>query len=308
MSKKNNPSPLKRYETNPIITPEDMPVECSSVFNAGAVIYNGKVLLVLRVEDFARRNHFYTATSDDGINFTINPQEINYPARPLEEKHGLNRFDMRITHFEDGTYYGYHCIWLGDYGSTVGLCQTNDFINFEAIGGPSVPSNSNAVLFPEKINGRYCRFERPDGTRSKIWVSYSPDLAYWGDSAPLEIPFAMWNHGKIGASTVPIRTKHGWLAIYHAVANPPPAGNYFLGVMLLDIDDPTKIIACPKRYILRPRMNYECVGQVPNVVFTSGAVIMPDGTMNVYYGGGDTVICLAQSSVDELIKFCLKDE
>jgi beta-1,4-mannooligosaccharide/beta-1,4-mannosyl-N-acetylglucosamine phosphorylase len=305
MKHDNWPSPLKRYAGNPVLRHTDLPIESSAVFNAGAVLFQGKPLLVLRVEDYERRSHFYTARSDDGINFTLDGNEINYPLRPLEQERGVIRFDMRITPM-DGTFYCYHCSWVLGLGSTVALAKTDDFVNFTPIGSCSTPTNRNALLFPEKIGGRYCRLERPEGQNQIMWISYSPDLIHWGDSRPISIPETSWNHLKNGAGTVPIRTKQGWLEIYHAVSSPPSDGNYYLGVCLLDLEDPSQVIATTRKFILAPVHDYECRGQVPNVVFTSGAVVFPDGKMNVYYGGADQCVALATTTIDELIDFCMR--
>ncbi len=298
-----DPSPLTRHEANPILTADDLPMEASAVFNAGATWFEDRVLLVLRVEDYRRRSRFHVATSADGVRFDVNPEPIDYPLRPLEEECGCVRFDMRLTRMEDA-WYGYHCTWLNGLGSTVALSRTTDFHRFEPVGGVSTVSNRNAVLFPGKIGGRYCRMERPDGQASVAWVSYSPDLLHWGDPRPLRLPETSWSFAKNGAGTVPIRTPHGWLEIYHAVSHPPAAGNYYLGVCLLDLEDPSKVLAAPDRFILAPLRDYECLGQVPNVVFTSGAVEHPDGRLLVYYGAADQRVALATTTVEDLLAFC----
>ncbi|MDP0495907.1 MAG: glycoside hydrolase family 130 protein [Verrucomicrobiota bacterium JB024] len=297
---------LQRHPANPLLAPTSMPIPCSAVFNSGAVSFDGKVLLLMRVEDLARDNHFHIATSEDGVHFEVSEEPIEYPLRETEEKFLDNRFDMRITPLE-GTYYVSHASWLGGFGCCSGLARTDDFRTLTAVGELSVPSNRNAALFPEKINGRYARLERPqdiDGS-GRIWVSYSPDLIYWGDAQPILLPKTPWSRNKSGPGAVPIKTDKGWLCIYHAVADNCATSNYYLGVMLLDLDQPHKVLAAPRQFILQPEMPYECMGQVPNVVFTNGAVVMPDGMVNVYYGGADTCVCLAQVPLDELLEFCL---
>jgi beta-1,4-mannooligosaccharide/beta-1,4-mannosyl-N-acetylglucosamine phosphorylase len=307
MSKTNSQSafsPLQRHPKNPIITPDDMPVECSAVFNAGAIRYKGKVLLLLRVEDYARQVTFHTATSRDGVKFDINPKPINYPLSPVEKKYGSYRFDMRITPL-DGVFYVCHAVWITGFGCMIGMAKTEDFVDFKSIY-LSVPSNRNAVLFPEKINGLYARLERPmeaDGS-GKTWLSYSPDLRYWGDSAPVEVPTTVWSWRKNGPGAVPIRTPEGWLTIYHATAKTCSTENYYLGVMLLDLKDPSRVLAAGKKFILQSEKDYECVGQVPNVVFTCGAVEMGGGKLNVYYAGADTRMCLAQTTIKTLLSWC----
>lgn len=300
-------SVLERYQNNPILTPDDMPFECYSVFNAGAVRYKDKYLLLLRTEDCTRKVTFYTATSDDGYNFNVNPEPINYPLREIEKEYGGTRFDMRIT-LLDGTFYVCHALWLAEFGCSSAIAQTDDFVNFRPIDSISVPSNRNGALFPEKINGLYVRLDRPqniDGS-GQIWISYSPDLIYWGNSKPLEMPKTPWSKRKSGAGAIPIKTSKGWLEIYHATSRNASVENYHLGVMLLDLKDPSKVIAAPLQFILAAEKDYECVGQVPNVVFTSGAIETDDGKLNIYYGGADTRMCLAQTSIDRLLEFCLK--
>jgi len=297
---------LARHPENPIIAPADMPVPCSSVFNCGATWYEDGVLLLLRVEDMARDNLFYVARSRDGVNFDISPEPIDYPLRDTEDRWMDNRFDMRITRLE-GQYYVTHASWLGGLGSCIGIARTADFQKFEPVGELSVPSNRNAALFPEKIGGRYARLERPqdvDGS-GRIWISYSPDLMYWGQSRPVVLPATPWSRCKTGAGAVPIKTDRGWLCVYHATAKNCATENYYLGAALLDLRDPSHVIAAPRQFILQAETPYECMGQVPNVVFTNGAVPMPDGTLNIYYGGADTRVCLAQAAIDDLVEFCI---
>lgn len=300
-------SPLKRYDGNPIIVPDDMPFECYSVFNAGAARYNGRYILLLRVESYERKTEFYLAESDDGYNFKVKTEPVNYPLTELEKQHESSRFDMRITSL-DGTYYVCHAIWFEEFGCCSGMARTDDFVNFEPVGSISMPSNRNSVLFPEKINGLYARLDRPqdiDGS-GRIWITYSPDLHFWGNSKPLKMPSPSWTKKKSGAGAVPIKTDKGWLEIYHATCYTASTENYHLGVVLLDLDNPSKVIAAPRKFILAAEKDYECVGQVPNVVFTAGAVPDDEGGLNIYYGGADTRMCLAQTTVDELLDFCMK--
>ena len=213
--------PLVRHPENPILTPETMPFRCYTVMNSGATLYNGQVLLLLRVEYCDRTTHFHTALSDDGVHFTVNPKEIQYPLTITEEHAGAgHRFDIRITKLDD-VYYVTHAVWLDGMGSCIGIATTGDFENFQPIPYLSEPSNRNAVLFPEKINGMYVRIDRPqdmDGTGG-MWVSHSPDLIFWGKSLPINLPKTQWYRNKCGAGGIPIKTGEGWLLIYHATAN-----------------------------------------------------------------------------------------
>ena len=302
--------PLIRHPKNPIITPRDMPFRCYTVMNAGATMFEDKVLLLLRVEYCDRTQHFHVATSEDGINFTVCPDEIKYPLSITEEHIGpATRFDMRITKMPDeDRYIIFHAAWMNGLGCGIGTAETRDFVNFTPLGYISQPSNRNAVLFPEKINGMYARLDRPQDVDESgaMWVSYSKDLDFWGHSMPIMLPKMAWYTRKCGAGAIPIRTDHGWLLIYHATCTTASTNNYHLGAMLVDLKEPHKIVAAPKDFILAAEEDYECIGQTPNVVFTSGAVEMPDGTLNVYYGGADTRMCLAQGTVADLVDYCLK--
>jgi beta-1,4-mannooligosaccharide/beta-1,4-mannosyl-N-acetylglucosamine phosphorylase len=198
-------------------------------------------------------------------------------------------------------------MWLGSLHCTIGMATTTDFVNFEPWPGSSPPANRNAVLFPEKINGMYARLERPElpGGRSRMWYSESPDLTFWGNARPLDMPNLHWAELKSGAGAIPIRTDKGWLEIYHGVGKTCSSNNYYLGAMLLDLDDPSVIVAAPQSYVLAAIEDYECMGQTPNVVFTSGAVTPGDGSVWVYYGCADHRMALARAGIDELVEFCL---
>ena len=243
-------SPLIREKRNPILTPAMMPFDCYTVINAGVTKFEGDVLLLLRVETRERKTRFHVARSRNGIDFTVNPEPIDYPLTELDRMGTRpHRFDMRITEM-DGVYYVFHANWLDPWGSLINLAKTTDFVHFESISH-SVPPNRNAVLFPEKINGRYARLERPlniDG-RGGIWYSESPDL-----------------------------------------------------------EEPWRVVAAPKSFILAPEEIYECVGQTPNVVFTGGGCEMEDGSYFLYYGGADTRMCLARTTISELTAFCLNEK
>jgi len=313
--KKTSKAPLIRHPQNPILTPDDMPFRCYTVMNSGAVKFGDKVLLLLRVEYCDRSTHFHVATSDDGVNFTVCEEEINYPLSLTEQHIGAaHRFDMRITPWED-FFYVNHAAWMpGGFGCGSGTATTKDFVNFTPMPYLIEPSNRNVVFFPEKINGMYCRLDRPQDVDGKggMWVSYSPDLTFWGMSMPINLKAANlggsgWYINKCGATGVPIKTDKGWLVIYHATASTCSTENYYLGAMMLDLKEPHKILAAPTEFILAAEKDYECIGQTPNVVFSGGAVEMPDGTLNVYYGGADTRMCVATTTVDELVDYCFNN-
>lgn len=299
---------VKRYEKNPILTADDMPFACSGIYNSGVVRFDGKYLMLCRVESIDISNYFIPAISEDGYCFKVHKKPINLPKDEDFKKYtGQMIYDPRITEI-DGVYYvcfAAHSL----YGVRIGMIKTEDFEKFDSCGFISEPDNRNGVLFPEKIGGLYARLDRPilPDDHGDIWISYSPDLVFWGKS---KCVFEHGAHGhwywqKIGAGVVPIKTKKGWLEIWHGVHI--MAGYeyvYHLGAMLLDLDDPSKVLARTQAPILSPREPYERVGLTSNVVFTSGAIIEDDGEVKIYYGGADTVQCVATARLDDLIEAC----
>lgn len=296
---------LVRYPGNPILTPDDMPFACSGVYNSGAVKFGDKYLLVLRVESIDITCCFMIAESDDGYHFTVRPEPIPMPDdEEFREYTAHLIYDPRVTPLEGAYYICFAC--HSGHGVRVGMMKTEDFESFEWMGFVSEIDNRNAVLFPEKINGSYARLDRPlaQDDRGDIWISYSPDLIHWGRSRCVarRAAHGNWQWQKIGAGAVPIKTPEGWLCITHAVHTMARYNYvYHLGVMLLDLEDPSKVVARSRAPILSPRELYERVGLTSNVVFTSGAVVEPDGEVKVYYGGADTVQCVATTTLDKLI-------
>jgi beta-1,4-mannooligosaccharide/beta-1,4-mannosyl-N-acetylglucosamine phosphorylase len=192
------------------------------------------------------------------------------------------------------------------------LNRTTDFRTHEYVGIIGLPSNRGASLFPEKINGMYAKLDRPYNPgapreNGNLWISYSPDLLHWGGYTPvLACNYATWNYHKIGP-TPPLRTDEGWLEIIHGVTGSCAGPRYLLGAVLLDLDDPSKVIGKTMSYILAPLALYEQTGRVPNVVFACGAI--PDydhDRLRVYYGAADTCIGLATGSISEIVEACRK--
>jgi predicted GH43/DUF377 family glycosyl hydrolase len=152
--------------------------------------------------------------------------------------------------------------------------------------------------------------DRPHSENSSwsIWISYSPDLVHWGDSRVIMKPVAYhWDEMKIGPGAPPFKTDKGWLHIYHGVFKTMSGTVYRLGAALHDLDDPAKIIGVSDQWILQPEDPWEVTGYVPNVVFTCGAVPEDDGTVKIYWGGADTVMCAGTAVIDDLVSVCLSD-
>lgn len=297
---------VERWYKNPIITLENVPFPCNTVFNAGATKFGDEYILLMRVEDLAGRSVLALARSDDGYHFSVDPVPAMEPSKeePYRsyERRGIE--DPRITYLE-GTYYIMYTAY-SRYGARLALAKTSDFKNFERIGLISQPENKDGCLFPRKINGRYVRLDRPfGGGTGNMWVSYSDDLLHWGDSEVVMTTRAgFWDSDRIGACAPPIETEHGWLEIYHGVKNTAAGPLYRMGAVLLDLENPAKVLCRSAVPILTPREYYERVGDVGNVVFSCGAILEDEGRLRIYYGAADTCICLGFANVGDLIDRC----
>jgi predicted GH43/DUF377 family glycosyl hydrolase len=301
---------VDRYAGNPILIGSDFPKHSGiiRVFNSGIVKWRGRYLMACRVEDRALNNWIWIAESSDGYHFVPKPGPVEMPHDDpsfAEYTAGMY-YDPRITELE-GRCYLVHAAHSG-HTCRLSLLVTDDFERFDWLGFISETDNRNGVLFPRKIAGLYARLDRPNpgGEFGDIWISYSPDLQFWGKaSCVLRNCQVRWAWSKIGPGAAPIETPEGWICIFHGVRTQCKSHYvYQLGVCLLDLDDPSKVIALGKEAILAPEEQYELVGQTPSVVFTSGAVVEDDGEIKIYYGGADTVQCVATTSIDKLLWAC----
>ena len=297
---------ITKYKNNPIIVKDDVPFEVNSIFNPGAVKVGNDYLLVCRVEMPTGRSSFVLAKSRDGVKFNIDPKPWLTP----DDHNCFKKYvewgieDPRITKVDGKyllTYTGY-----SKYMPLVILTETKDFKDFNVLGPITLPSNKDCTLFPEKINGNYWKMDRPSAeSRHDIWLSKSPDLMHWGGFEFLTEPTpGTWEADKIGISTQPVKTKDGWLVIYHGVRGFGISSIYKLGVMLLDLEKPWIILGRSNKPIISPYHNYERIGDVGNVVFSNGWIVEDDGKVYIYYSGADTNICLATTTVDYLISLC----
>lgn len=305
---------LERYKKNPILSGQDFPNEAGikNVFNSGVIKTNGKYIMFCRVENAVLVDRIWLADSDDGFHFKPRPKPITLPHDDPDFKEytaGMY-YDPRVTEI-DGVFYIVHAAHSG-HGCRLSLIKTTDFEKFEWLGFISETDNRNGVLFPEKINGLYARLDRPNtgGNFGDIWISYSPDLIFWGKSkCVLRNHQVRWAWTKIGPGAVPIKTNEGWLNIFHGVRTQCAQHYvYQLGVCLHDLNDPSKVIALAQEAILAPEETYELIGQTPSVVFTGGAVLEDDGEIKLYYGAADTVQCLAITSVERLLAACRNEK
>ena len=297
--------PFERYSANPILRAEDIPYECNTVFNAAACRFGTRYVLLLRVEGLDGHSHLTLAFSDDGYAFEVQSEPWIAPAVDsyfsTYEAYGLE--DPRITRIGDSYYITYTA--YSEHGPRVAIGRTEDFKSFERISLATEVDNKDAVLFPEKIGGHYVMLDRPGGMGGQagsIWITYSPDLVHWGRAQVVLSPSAGWGSSKLGASTPPIKTDRGWLVTYHGVRVTGSGRLYRNGAMLLDLDDPSKVIGNTRHFIFGPEESYERTGDVPNVVFPCGHVEESDGTIKLYYGAADTCIGVAEAPIDKLVE------
>jgi len=299
---------IARYEGNPILTKDDIPYPVATVHNAGVTKYNGRYIMLFRSHLDTGRSIIGLAESEDGYHFKPRPQPFLVPAReaPFEEYEEYGVEDPRITLLEGAYYITYSA--YSRHGVRIAMARTRDFQSIERISLITQADYRNTVIFPEKIGGRYVRLDRPHSEISpwSIWITYSPDLMYWGDSRVIMKPVKYhWDEMKIGPGAPPIRTDKGWLSIYHGVFPTMDGAVYRLGVALHKLDDPAEILGVCDRWILQPDDPWEVVGYVHNVVFTCGAVPEDDGTLKLYWGGADKVMCAGTAIIDELVDACL---
>jgi predicted GH43/DUF377 family glycosyl hydrolase len=250
------------------------------------------------------------AESGDGFRFTPRPEPFLVPAPDglfgEYEEYGVE--DPRICTLE-----GEHLITYSAYsrhGVRIALAKTRDFETIERVALISQADMRNVVIFPARFGGRYARLDRPHSEISpwSIWVSYSSDLVHWGDAKVVMKPVTYhWDEMKIGPGATPLRTDRGWLHIYHGVFETMDGAVYRLGAALHDLEDPGRVLGVADSWILQPEDPWELTGYVHNVVFTCGAVAEDDGTVKLYWGGADKVMCAGTARLDDLVDLCLDD-
>ncbi|MEN8153510.1 MAG: glycoside hydrolase family 130 protein [Acidobacteriota bacterium] len=302
--------PIKRYKNNPVLTKEDVPYPVATVHNAAVTKYKGKYIMVFRSHLFNGRSILGIAESGDGFNFTVKDEPFMTPSetgifREYEE-YGIE--DPRITFIENEYVITYSV--YSRHGVRVALAKTSDFKNVERYSIITEADYRNVVVFPEKFNGLYARLDRPHSEIApwSIWISYSPDLKFWGESRRIMGPMIYhWDEKKIGPGAPPLKTNRGWLHIYHGVFPTMDGSVYRLGVALHDLKDPSIIIGVADNWILQPEEAYEITGYVHNVVFSCAAVKEENNTVKIYWGGADSVMCAGTARIDDLVDMCLRN-
>jgi predicted GH43/DUF377 family glycosyl hydrolase len=245
-------------------------------------------------------SYFRLARSKDGRNFTIDDKPFMYPET---EREAWGIEDPRITKIGASFYIQYSAV--SPEGIGVGLASTTDFKTCRRLGLIFHPENKDVAIFPEKINGKYYALHRPVPKgigRPEIWIAESDNLLYWGNHRHLlSLSEKGWDSCRIGGGAVPFKTDRGWLAIYHGADQ---NDCYSLGALLLDLNDPGKMLAKTEEPILKPEADYEMNGFFGQVVFTCGA-LTENGTVRIYYGASDQSVAGAEISLEEIMeKLC----
>jgi predicted GH43/DUF377 family glycosyl hydrolase len=300
---------LKRCLVNPILLPDPASDwECYNVFNPSVIHHNGLFHMHYRAQGLDWISRIGYAVSADGLHWN----RLRHPVlEPQDDFDSRGVEDARIVEL-DGVFYMTYTAYgresdgrseasVRNGGILPMIACSHNLVAWERLGSiVSGEDNKDHVFFPRKINGRYVAFHRrhPD-----VWFAYSDDLITWHeeDMAPIfgPRPDNDWDSLKVGANGPPIKTEQGWLMLYHGVDE---YHVYRLGVCLLDLENPSQIINRPTKPIFWPEELWELRGDVPNIVFSCANPVI-DGTVYVYYGGGDHVIGLATCSLDELLDF-----
>ncbi|MBS3786971.1 glycosidase [Candidatus Bipolaricaulota bacterium] len=307
----NNPREIfNRYAGNPILKAEEWPYVVNSVFNPGATKLDGETILLCRVEDCRGFSHLTVARSQDGKtgwkvddNPTLSRSEEFH-----EEQWGLE--DPRIVWFAPMEKYAITYTSFSPAGPQVSLAFTEDFETFDKRGVMLSPEDKDASLFPRKFGDRYVLIHRPIVRGEQhIWISFSPDLVHWGEHEILITRRSgWWDDAKVGLGPQPIETEEGWLIIYHGVRETASGSLYRVGLALLDRNDPTKVIKRADPWVMGPREDYEYRGDVPGVVFPTGAVVdnqEESKKLRIYYGAADSSIGVATAELDDLLQYLL---
>ncbi|MCO6450627.1 MAG: glycoside hydrolase family 130 protein [Caldilineales bacterium] len=296
-----------RFSQNPIINHDHVP-SSNSIFNSAIAPFGDGYAGVFRCDSKTRQMQLHSGRSRDGINWDIKNERIQFI--PEDKRVGEimafeHAYDPRVCWLEDR----YYVTWCNGYhGPTVGVGYTTDFETYYQMENAYLPFNRNGVLFPRRINGKYVMLNRPSDNGhtpfGDIYLSESPDMVHWGRHRFVMGASQGWQSTKIGAGPIPIETDEGWLLVYHGVLTSCNGFVYSFGAALLDLDEPWKALYRSEPYLLAPQAPYERTGDVPNVAFPCAALVDGEtGRMTIYYGGADTVVCLAFAYLQEVVDF-----
>ena len=301
-----------RHPGNPLLTAEDWPVPVNAVFNPAAATVGDETVLLARVETLTGISHLTVARSANGVDgWRVAAEPLLAPQEGIEsEQWGFE--DARAVWVEELDRFVITCTAFGPQGPVVYLATTEDFTTVERRGIVSNPEDKNAALLPERIHGRWILFHRPTSgfrvTHPGIALSRSHDLRSWSPPEVVLQPRdgAWWDSLRIGIGPPLLKTEHGWLLIYHGVKEMVGGAIYRVGLALLDLEKPARVLHRADDWIFAPNAPYERQGDVPNAIFPCGLIHdTASGELRLYYGAADTSICLATAQLDELLEVVL---
>jgi beta-1,4-mannooligosaccharide/beta-1,4-mannosyl-N-acetylglucosamine phosphorylase len=303
------PGLFTRYAGNPILSAADIPYRANTVFNAAAAAIDGESILLMRVEDLRGISHLTVARNDDGrTGWRIDPEPtlMPDPDHHPEEVWGIE--DPRVTWLPEREEWAVAYTAFSRRGPLVSLATTHDFRHFHRLGPAMPPEDKDAALFPRRIDGRWALIHRPTPLAgpAHIWLAFSPDLRHWGDHTLL-LPAregAWWDAGKIGLGPPPLETPEGWLMLYHGVRSTASGSLYRAGLVLLDLEDPRRVLHRTEEWVFGPSEPYEQTGDVGGVVFPCGWIHDPaTDELRIYYGAADSAIALATATLSDLVAY-----
>ncbi|OHB59944.1 MAG: glycosidase [Planctomycetes bacterium RBG_13_46_10] len=299
---------FKKYDGNPILSPTDWPYPANAVFNPASAKLNTETLLLVRVEDMRGFSHLTVARSPNGLtDWHIDPEPtLEADQSSCEEKWGLE--DPRIVWLEEQKQFAVTYVSFSEGGPVVSLAITKNFRTFARLGTLLPPEDKDACLFPRRFNGRFALIHRPIVRgEAHIWLSFSPDLKHWGDHQLLiRTRAAYWDCHRVGLACQPIETPQGWLVFYHGVRSTTAGQIYRVGLTLLDLNAPWKLLRRSDEWVLGPAAYYEQIGDVGGVVFPTGAVVHNEtNQLYLYYGAADTTVAVAITNLDDCIDYIM---
>jgi beta-1,2-mannobiose phosphorylase / 1,2-beta-oligomannan phosphorylase len=303
---------FQRHPENPILTAADWPVGVNAVFNPAAVELDGETVLLARVEARTGISHLTVARSPNGVDqWRVEEEPLLAPTDgQMEELWGFE--DARAVWVDELETHVISCTAYGPAGPSVFLATSTDFRSVERLGVVIAPDDKNAALLPERVGGKWILYHRPtSGFASStpgISLSRSDDLRSWSPPESVMDPRAgaWWDSLRIGIGPPLLKTEHGWLLVYHGVKETVSGAIYRVGLALLDLEDPARVLRRASDWVLAPREAYERSGDVPNALFPCGLIHdRTAGELRLYYGGADTTICLATASFDDVLETVL---
>ena len=298
--------PMWRYRQNPIL--DWNPIPCvARIFNSAVIAVDDGYVGIFRADYRNGRPQLHFGTSRDALHWDIEHKMIAWQDESGQPVQNSYAYDPRIVKIDDIVYM----TWCDDFpGASIGMGRTKDFKTFVKMDNPLMPFNRNGVLFPRKVNGEYLLLSRPSDSAhtpfGDIFLSRSKDLTYWGRHSLVMTRGGQgwWQGTKVGAGPIPIETSEGWLLFYHGVSGTCNGYVYSIGAVLLDLDDPSRIIYRTRDYLLTPELSYETTGFVPNVCFPCAALCDgATGRIALYYGAADTYTAVAFCQIDELLDY-----